>query len=222
MTAVQGELEQRLEDRATRLGWGAQAARSCAGAAWSRLESELDGLVDLLTGEVVPHLEADRVLRLTRPGPAGVGLERLQRQRQELGRLTEELGMLGHRLGRLRWGRTECQWLRRTLSRVAEQLEAHVEEDRELLQELLAVAPTPKEQAALIEKLQAAEAAAAGDLRFVWQAPIAATEAAVLRDNPAAKRVFIVRPDRPSGCEPHTFADREEDGTHLEGADRLP
>lgn len=183
--------QQRYERRLETVRAAIELAEECAIRLQAGPAPDLASLSSALAHHALPHVESDAALwEATQRAP-----DRLAGQRRQLARLLEELDRIERHLARFRGGAAVRRRLQQCLGDLVGLLRQHLEEDL-AIQEVLRDGQLPSAAMdAVLDRADAAERASVESLRFVWQAPIPATEATALRNNPAARRVRVL-----TGC----------------------
>ena len=180
-----------------------EVAEACARALRSGSGSAVDvgAVSSALAQRVLPHVDSDAPLFEATHRDA----DRLDDQRRQLARLVERLDLIGRHLLRFRGSSSVRGQLERSLGDLIDVLRQHLHDDLAVRESLSHSDLAPSNVDALLDQAEAAERASAQGLRFVWQAPVPATQAFALRDNPTASRIQVLTGTR-RGEEPPTRA----------------
>lgn len=207
--AAEGARE-RYERRVAAMREVIEEAEACARALRAGPGSAVDvGAVSgALAQRVLPHLGSDAPLFEATHRDA----DRLRAQRRELARLIERLDLIGRHVLRFRAGTSVRGQLQRSLGDLLDLLRQHLHDDLAVGDSLAYAGLAPAAVDALLDQAEAAERASTQGLRFVWQAPVPATQAFALRDNPTASRIQVLTGTR-RGEEPPAAQPANEEGS---------
>lgn len=194
-TAERGELAtegapERYERRVEAIREVIEVAEACARALGSGSGSAVDlgSVSSALAQRVLPHVDSDAALFEATHRDAS----RLDDQRRQLARLIERLDLIRRHLLRFRGSSSVRGQLQRSLGDLIDVLRQHLHDDLAVRESLTHSDLAPSVVDALLDQAVAAERASTQSLRFVWQPPVPATQAFVLRDNPTATRVQVL------------------------------
>ena len=148
----------------------------------------LASVLDLLTGEVIPRMQAETTVLLPIVGAPRHVIDGWSRRRLELSRLAESISMMSLTARSSRVRRAP-----QVVSELDFALTAQREAETEAIEALRNLRLEASALRELGERLEAGEVAARKDLLFVAEPERAATEASALRRNPKPPRIVSVQ-----------------------------